>query len=838
MKVSFLSCLFIGCAFFILCFENDLIAKTSTDEIILTEGLVIKLPRARRALFSIDPIEKIFVLSNWVSPKAGDKITVGDEEAIWESINADTTGWFISNALRSGYVYIPFESDQDKIMLLEGMGHEMVYINGAPRAGNRYGYKDTYDSWEPSFDYSILPIDLKKGKNDLLFRGSRTSRLKVKLWKLKSSVMFNTKDMTLPDFIVGEKIDTRGAVVVINASHESLKDLKISARLGNDQPIITQAPIIAPMTIRKIGFQLKGEALSESDSVDVNLQLHQNNKILDQATIQIRVTNRFDTHKRTFISHIDGSVQYYAINPAQTDNSDEPVALILSVHGAGVKALNQAHSYKSKTWAHIVAPTNRRPYGFNWEDWGRLDALEAYDVVTDRYNIDPSRIYLTGHSMGGHGSWHLGSLFPDRFGAIGPSAGWLSFWSYRVREEIEDETPMAKMLMRPNLPSNTFVMAENYNQLGVYILHGSDDDNVPADQSRQMAAHLEKFHKDFIYHEQAGAGHWWDNSDEPGADCLDWPPLFDFFARHARPGQERIRQVDFLVANPGISAQNNWVCVEAQQEQLSLSKLNIQFDPGKKRFIGATENIARLSLDVGTLLSEGPVSVELDSQKIENIDWKNEVGKIWLQLKANQWSAIEQPSLDLKGPHRYGTFKDAFKNRMIFVYGTKGNAEENQWAFIKARYDAERFWYQGNGLVDVIQDTEFDPLAEPDRNVILYGNAQTNQAWNALLNNSPVVVKRGQIKIRDRSLKGDDLGCLFIRPRPNSDIACVGVVSGTGIMGMRMTERRPYLAPGYAYPDLMIFNSDMLTKKIEGVKVAGFFGLDWSVEKGEFVWGD
>ncbi|MDZ7260605.1 MAG: alpha/beta hydrolase, partial [candidate division KSB1 bacterium] len=201
-------------------------------------------------------------------------------------------------------------------------------------------------------------------------------------------------------------------------------------------------------------------------------------------------------------------------------------------------------------------------------------------------------------------------------------------------------------------------------------------------------------------------------------------------------------------------------------------------------------------------------------------------------------SVIEQPSFDLKGPHRYGTFKDAFKNRMIFVYGTKGNAEENHWAFSKARYDAERFWYQGNGSVDVIPDTEFDPLVEPDRNVILYGNAQTNAAWNALLKNSPVVVKRGQIKVGNRRLKGDDLACLFIRPRPNSQIACVGVVSGTGLIGMRMTDQRPYLAPGYAYPDVIVFTPEMFTEKTTGVKVAGFFGLDWSVEKGEFVWGD
>ena len=98
--------------------------------------------------------------------------------------------------------------------------------------------------------------------------------------------------------------------------------------------------------------------------------------------------------------------------------------------------MNQSASYAPKTWGHVVAPTNRRPYGFNWEEWGRLDALEVLDIVKERYNIDENRIYLTGHSMGGHGVWHIGSLFPDRFAAIGPSAGWISFWTYRSAGSI------------------------------------------------------------------------------------------------------------------------------------------------------------------------------------------------------------------------------------------------------------------------------------------------------------------------------------------------------------------------------------------------------------------
>ena len=39
--------------------------------------------------------------------------------------------------------------------------------------------------------------------------------------------------------------------------------------------------------------------------------------------------------------------------------------------------------------------------------------------------------------MGGHGTWHIGATFPDLFAAIGPSAGWLSYWSYGRRRRSE-----------------------------------------------------------------------------------------------------------------------------------------------------------------------------------------------------------------------------------------------------------------------------------------------------------------------------------------------------------------------------------------------------------------
>lgn len=100
----------------------------------------------------------------------------------------------------------------------------------------------------------------------------------------------------------------------------------------------------------------------------------------------------------------------------------------------------------------------------------------------------------------------------------------------------------------------------------------------------------------------------------------------------------------------------------------------------------------------------------------------------------------------------------------------------------------------------MIPDDQFQAAAEPDRDVILYGNAQSNSAWSRLLANSPVQVGKGFIRVGQREEKGEDLACLFLRPRPGSDRACVGVISGTGIAGMKLTDRLAYFTSGVAYP--------------------------------------
>lgn len=806
------------------------------EVIALRDFLVIgRIVSQGRTAVHVDAVEAQLVSGRWSTPKAGDKITLADGSTrTWEKASAAEDGVLDSQAWTGGYAFTRVEVPAPQAMILEATGPGMVYVNGEPRMGDPY-----------QTGYVRLPVLLFEGANEFLFLYGR-GKMKARLVAAKPAVALDVRDATLPDLIAGEKVQTWGAVVVLNATSRPMDNLGISASYGQAPPVLTPIPSIPRWSQKKVAFQLQGTAATagETCAVDLKLMKQESSRVqaLDTAVVKLRVRQATQTRKRTFISRIDRSVQYYAVNPLQPPplpaagaKGNTAPALFLSLHGAGVEAIGQADAYNGKSWGYIVAPTNRRPYGFDWEDWGRLDALEVLELAQKQLHTDPQRTYLTGHSMGGHGVWVLGATFPDRFAAIGPSAGWISFSTYGRSNREAQTGAVQEMLMRATAPGDTLTLMRNYSQQGVYILHGGADDNVPVAQARTMNQNLGTFHRDFVFHEQPGAGHWWNISDEPGAACVDWPPMFDFFARHAIPGDASIRQVDFTTANPGISAWSHWVGIEAQIRPLRPSSASIRYDPGHRRFVGTTDNVARISLRLSQAPPGKPILVELDGQKIEGIAWPAGAPQIWLKRENEKWSATAQPPLLLKGPHRYGPFKEAFRNGILLVYGTRGTDEENDWAFAKARYDAEQFWYRGNGSLTLIPDTQFRAAAEPDRDVILYGNAQTNSAWGQLLSNSPLQVGRGSIRVDQHEETGENLACLFLRPRPGSNRASVGVVAGSGIAGMRLTDRLAYFTSGVSYPDYIIIGPEVLAQASAGIKVAGFFGIDWSVTAGEFA---
>ncbi len=790
----------------------------------------------RRAALTIDVLAHSLATGAWSPPREGDTVTLPDgSQSAWKRATADEEGWLADAGLRSGYAWVGVESPRDRVVLLDATGHGVVYVNGRPRVGDPYSSRP-----------GPIPIALRVGGNGLLFAGARRGRLQARIVNPVARVFLQTRDATLPDLVAGAPVDADGAVVVVNATRRALTDLRIAAALGSAAPVITRLPTVPPLATRKVGFRMTGAPPDGGDDqAAVRLELLRGPKddpvILHDLRVDLRVRKPGAPRRETFRSEIDGSVQYFALQPARplTGDSRRP-ALVLSLHGAAVEAIGHARAYSAKSWAHIVAPTNRRPFGFDWEDQGRLDALEVLELAHRRFGTDRHRTYLTGHSMGGHGTWQLGALFPDRFAAIGPSAGWISFQTYVGTGSTNADDALRRVFSRASATSDTLAAVHNLSRTAVYVLHGDRDDNVPVAQARQMKSALEPFHRDLHYYEQPDAGHWWDDSDEPGAGCVDWAPMFDLFARRALPPRDAVLEVDFTTANPGASASCHWLTVEAQHRVLEPSRVRMRYLPGSRAFHGSSSNVETLSVDVAHLRPNESIGVRIDDTKLDGLEWPHAAERLWFRRTTAEgpWERIERPARRRKGPHRYGPFKDVFRRRVQFVYGTRGTPDEQAWAFAKARFDAATFLYRGNASVDVIADRDFDPGAEPDRNVVLYGNADTNTSWKTLLATSPVVVRRRTVHVGKRQFTSDELGCVFVRPRPGSDTAYVGAVGGSGVAGMRTTDRMRFFVSGIGFPDCLVIRPDVFLNGHRGVLTAGFFDLDWRVREDDFIWGE
>ena len=800
------------------------------EAVLFTEGLGLKVTGlAARSPVHVDPVEARIVGGGWIPPKAGEQLPGGTTNQTWSTIKADTNGWFSGESLRGGYAAFTYmsTSPDPRVVLLEARGHNWVYINQELRPGDPY-----------QTGTAKLPFVLHPGLNQFLFQVGR-GRLNAAVRDAKSPVFMDLADLTAPDLLPGSKETSWAALVVINATTNALEGLEIEARPAQGRVMVTRSPRIPATSLRKVPLQLDGTAATLGQPCSFNLVLRdpKTRQTLDTSTLSLRTRSPQQTRKVTFISKVDGSVQYYSVNPS-SDPKPAPgsQALFLSLHGASVEAQGQADAYAPKNWGSLVAPTNRRPYGFDWEEIGRADALEVLDLATAALRPDPSRIYLTGHSMGGHGTWQLGVTFPDKFAAIGPSAGWISFNTYANGARFTNNTPIEHILRRAASSSDTLAMRSNLLHQAVYILHGDADDNVPISEARDMRDQLAGFHRDWTLYEQPKAGHWWDASDEPGADCVDWLPMFDLFARRVRPASSAVRHLTFTTMNPAVSASCHWAAIEAQTAAQIGSSIDLTFDPGKGRIRGTTFNVERLRLDLQSLGAPEGLELVLDGQELRKPAPSPGETHLWLQRLGGHWAAAIPAHPALKGPQRGGPFKAAFNNRMMFVYATSGTPAENDWSRRKAQLDAESFWYRGNGAVDVIPDREFDSHREPDRNVIIYGNSESNSAWKQLLGGSPIMVRRDLVRVGDKLVGGDDLACVFLRPRANSSVAHVAVIAGTGLPGMRLLDRYPFFTAGVAYPDWMLADTTSISNGISGVKGAGFFGTDWSLERGETVW--
>jgi len=188
------------------------------------------------------------------------------------------------------------------------------------------------------------------------------------------------------------------------------------------------------------------------------------------------------------------------------EDSEKKFPLILFLHGAGERgddlALVKVHGIpkiveKQKDFP-FIAVSPQCPEGSWWSH--ETEALKKLlDDVIANYTVDADRIYLTGLSMGGFGTWDLAMEYPQKFAAIAPICG-------------------------GGDPEKACVIKD----MPVWVFHGGKDQTVPIEQSEKMVKALEECggNVQFTVYPEAGHDSW--------TETYDNPKLYEWFLSHKR----------------------------------------------------------------------------------------------------------------------------------------------------------------------------------------------------------------------------------------------------------------------------------------------------------------
>lgn len=125
---------------------------------------------------------------------------------------------------------------------------------------------------------------------------------------------------------------------------------------------------------------------------------------------------------------ITGEISYLISTPKDYSESGKASPLLLFLHGAGergtdlnrVKAWGPPKIIENGGEMPFIVVSPQCPKGAFWNSFLLKNLL---DEVISNYNVDKSRIYLTGLSMGGYGSFDLAMSYPDYFAAVAPVCG-------------------------------------------------------------------------------------------------------------------------------------------------------------------------------------------------------------------------------------------------------------------------------------------------------------------------------------------------------------------------------------------------------------------------------
>lgn len=136
------------------------------------------------------------------------------------------------------------------------------------------------------------------------------------------------------------------------------------------------------------------------------------------------------------------------------------------------------------------------PLHLRWSTDNWFDGF--FKEISEKYRIDTTRIYLTGLSLGGEGTWYLAAKYPEIFAAIAPISGFT-----RESDFIVDHI-------------------NNLVDLPIWAFHGKLDNVVQFEDTERIIKMLEGKNKNLRFTAEPGIGHGLSWQVYPGQDLFDW----------------------------------------------------------------------------------------------------------------------------------------------------------------------------------------------------------------------------------------------------------------------------------------------------------------------------
>ena len=318
----------------------------------------------------------------------------------------------------------------------------------------------------------------------------------------------------------------------------------------------------------------------------------------------------------SFTSSYDGTIQPYRMYIPEGKTAGNPLPLAVVLHGKGVDQnawfeFTPVKEYAQQFGYAVAAPLGRGDYFYRGA--AEQDVLDVIEDVKKKIPIDPDRIYLMGHSMGGWGCWWIGLRQPDLFATICPMSGFA----------------LTELLF-------------NATHLDPFIIHDTDDPIVPVEQSRWPAQKLSEYGISFRYREESGYGH----KSKMISD--NFPRLFEWMNAHRR--DPKPKNIFFVTRTPA-RGRAYWLQILGTEKFPYPAIANAQI--GKpNRVLLKTDNVTSIAVNLAELPLNAEGDIEVSMDQIGNFTIKEKSG--WAVFAKNadneKWSYYHNPASAL--PHK------------------------------------------------------------------------------------------------------------------------------------------------------------------------------------------